>query len=128
MTSKLSDIADIDKPGLYDELPCSYAHIRLDLAYTSFTTVKLVRIDVIEFCFRTQQAEEMLKRSVLYMKLCQPSYSFFLMLANATLGTFFKVMDKPREAIQFLQQVVNAPGNSLSVSLFLLSIQGTYIL
>ena len=53
----------------------------------------------------------MLKRSVLYMKLCQPENSYFLMLANATLGTFFKVMEKPREAIQFLQHVVNAPGN-----------------
>lgn len=44
------------------------------------------------------------------MKLCQPENSHFLMLANATLGTFFKVMDKPREAIQFLQNVVKVPG------------------
>lgn len=44
------------------------------------------------------------------MKLCQPENSHFLMLANATLGTFFKVMDKPREAIHFLQNVVKVPG------------------
>lgn len=43
------------------------------------------------------------------MKLCQPENSHFLMLANATLGTFFKVMDKPREAIHFLQNVVKVP-------------------
>lgn len=58
---------------------------------------------------QTEQAEEMLKRSVLYMKLCQPENSHFLMLANATMGTFFKVMDKPREAIHFLQNVVKVP-------------------
>ncbi|KAJ8305717.1 hypothetical protein KUTeg_016262 [Tegillarca granosa] len=51
-------------------------------------------------------AEEMLQRGVMYMKLCQSDSSNFLLLAAATLGTFYKIFDKPREAIVMLQDVI----------------------
>ena len=55
-------------------------------------------------------AEDMLQTSVALMKLCQPSYSYFRLLAAATLGTFYKVCEKPKECIMLLKTVVDNMG------------------
>ena len=59
---------------------------------------------------RLQMAEDMLQTSVALMKLCQPSYSYFRLLAAATLGTFYKVTEKPKECIMMLKTVVDNMG------------------
>ncbi|KAK7508434.1 hypothetical protein BaRGS_00000673 [Batillaria attramentaria] len=51
-------------------------------------------------------AEKHLIKSVEFLKLCQPSTSNYLLLAHATLGTFFRVTGKPDKAVQHLRQVV----------------------
>ncbi|XP_052776013.1 uncharacterized protein LOC128213938 isoform X2 [Mya arenaria] len=54
-----------------------------------------------------QLAEDMMQTSVALMKLCQPSTSYFRLLAAATLGTFYKITEKPKECIMILQHVVD---------------------
>lgn len=51
-------------------------------------------------------AEKHLTMSVDYLKLCQPSTSNYLLLAHATLGTFFRVVGKHDKAIHHLRQVI----------------------
>ncbi|XP_052277538.1 uncharacterized protein LOC127876389 isoform X2 [Dreissena polymorpha] len=55
-----------------------------------------------------QVAEDMLQTSVALMKLCQPSTSYFRLLAAATLGTFYKITEKPKECIMILRVVVDS--------------------
>ena len=55
-------------------------------------------------------AEDMLQTSVALMKLCQPGYSYFRLLAAATLGTFYKIMEKPKECIMILKNVIDNMG------------------
>ncbi|KAL5017202.1 hypothetical protein ScPMuIL_006791 [Solemya velum] len=56
---------------------------------------------------RMEGALEMFEKSVSYMKKCQPANSNFLLLAMATLGTFYRIMQKPKEAIAMFKSVVN---------------------
>lgn len=56
---------------------------------------------------RLQLAEDMMQTSVALMKLCQPSNSYFRLLAAATLGTFYKITEKPKECIMILKNVVD---------------------
>jgi len=60
--------------------------------------------------FRLQLAEDMMQTSVALMKLCQPSTSYFRLLASATLGTFYKITEKPKECIMILKNVVDNIG------------------
>ncbi|KAK3090311.1 hypothetical protein FSP39_010840 [Pinctada imbricata] len=55
---------------------------------------------------KLQLAEEHLQKSVLFMRLCLPQNSNFSLLAMATLGTFYKIIGKPKEAIELLKKVV----------------------
>jgi hypothetical protein len=59
---------------------------------------------------RLQLAEDMMQTSVALMKLCQPSNSYFRLLAAATLGTFYKITEKPKECIIILKNVVDNVG------------------
>lgn len=56
---------------------------------------------------RLQLAEDMMQTSVALMKLCQPSNSYFHLLAAATLGTFYKLTEKPKECIMILKTVID---------------------
>ncbi|XP_053395005.1 amyloid protein-binding protein 2-like isoform X3 [Mercenaria mercenaria] len=56
---------------------------------------------------RLQLAEDMMQTSVALMKLCQSSNSYFRLLAAATLGTFYKITEKPKECIMILKNVVD---------------------
>lgn len=69
---------------------------------------------------RLQLAEDMMQTSVALMKLCQPSNSYFRLLAAATLGTFYKITEKPKECIMILKNVVDNIGkNFIFVLLFM---------
>ena len=52
------------------------------------------------------EAEKHLKMAVEFLELCQPQSSNYLLLAHATLGTFYTVAGKPEKAIYHLAQVV----------------------
>ncbi len=57
-----------------------------------------------------------LVKSVGYMKLCQTPSSHYLLLATATLATFYKILNRSALAIPLLRQVVNTVGQfTLSV-------------
>lgn len=53
-----------------------------------------------------------MQTSVALMKLCQPSTSYFRLLAAATLGTFYKITEKPKECIMILKNVVDNIGKA----------------
>ncbi|XP_025109218.1 amyloid protein-binding protein 2-like isoform X2 [Pomacea canaliculata] len=55
---------------------------------------------------KLEEAEKYLIQSVDYLTLCQPPTSNYLLLAHATLGTFFKVTGKFDKAVFHLKQVV----------------------
>ncbi|XP_067661147.1 uncharacterized protein [Haliotis asinina] len=52
------------------------------------------------------EAEKQLEQSVSYMRLCQTKDSNYLLLAMATLATFYKIVNKPTKAVPLLQQVI----------------------
>lgn len=62
---------------------------------------------------RLEEAEKYLIQSVDYLTLCQPPTSNYLLLAHATLGTFFKVTGKFDKAVFHLKQVVMLIGGYL---------------
>ena len=60
----------------------------------------------------------MLQKSAYFLKLTCSPRSNFLLLAMATLGTFYKVFDKPKEAVLVFQHVVNNIGKITLLFLF----------
>ena len=78
----------------------------------NFVVMPKVSFKDIKFCFylRLQLAEDMMQTSVALMKLCQSSNSYFRLLAAATLGTFYKITEKPKECIMILKNVVDNVG------------------
>ncbi|XP_071118973.1 uncharacterized protein [Haliotis cracherodii] len=54
------------------------------------------------------EAEKHLELSMSYMRLCQSPGSNYLLLAMATLATFYKIVNKPTQAVPLLQQVIAA--------------------
>ncbi|OWF36041.1 amyloid protein-binding protein 2-like [Mizuhopecten yessoensis] len=55
---------------------------------------------------RLQDAEKMLYKSAMCFKLCLSPNSNFRLLSMATLGTFYKIFDKPKEAILMFNDVI----------------------
>ncbi|CAG2217003.1 unnamed protein product [Mytilus edulis] len=53
-----------------------------------------------------EEADELLHRAIIYMKLCQPENSNYLLLAMATLATLHKIFNKPKEAVNLFSHVV----------------------
>jgi hypothetical protein len=70
--------------------------------------------------YRVAEADDLLHRAIIYMKLCQPENSNYLLLAMATLATLHKIFNKPKEAVNLFRHVVQHVGKSLlNVSLVL---------
>ncbi|KAL3868968.1 hypothetical protein ACJMK2_041713 [Sinanodonta woodiana] len=62
---------------------------------------------------RLEEAEDHMMNSLIFMKLCQPENSYFRLLAAATLGTFYKIVQKPKDAVAILKNVlehIESPG------------------
>ncbi|XP_060082100.1 amyloid protein-binding protein 2-like [Ylistrum balloti] len=55
---------------------------------------------------RLQDAEKMLYKSAMCFKICLNPNSNFRLLSMATLGTFYKIFDKPKEAILMFNDVI----------------------
>ncbi|XP_069127253.1 LOW QUALITY PROTEIN: amyloid protein-binding protein 2-like [Argopecten irradians] len=55
---------------------------------------------------RLPEAEKMLYKSAVVFKVCLSPSSNFRLLAMATLGTFYKIFDKPKEAILMFNDVI----------------------
>ena len=62
------------------------------------------------FLPRLQVAEKHLCQAVDYLKLCQPATSNHLLLGMATLGTFYKIILKPEQAVKKFTYVVDNAG------------------
>ena len=59
---------------------------------------------------RLDVAARHLSQAVEYLKLCQPATSNYLMLGMATLGTFYKIIQKPELAVPRFKYVVDHSG------------------
>ena len=59
---------------------------------------------------RFQEAEKILKENLLLHELSLPPHSHFTYLARGSLGTFYQATDKPLEALELLQSVVDNIG------------------
>ena len=67
---------------------------------------------------RIDEAEELLRRAIIYMKLCQPENSNYLLLAMATLATLHKIFNKPKEAVNLFKHVVQHVGKWIMKAVF----------
>jgi len=68
--------------------------------------------------YRINEAEKMLKRAVMYFKLCLNPSNNFVLLSLATLGTFYKIFNKPREAVLMFREVIDSVGKLHGVGQF----------
>ena len=62
---------------------------------------------------RFEDAESMLQASATVHRLSVPSHSQQMYLIKATMGNFYKSTDKPLEAIDLLQNVVDHVGKEI---------------
>lgn len=69
-----------------------------------------MQLNVFFFTNRVEEADELLHRAIIYMKLCQPENSNYLLLAMATLATLHKIFNKPKEAVNLFSHVVTHVG------------------